>query len=68
MKRKPRSPGPTYRPMNWFDRLWWHRCLKCNLEFRREPGWKAEENAYGATFFTHVCHDCAKTAEEADKR
>jgi len=61
MRRKMKGPGPRFRPMNWFDRLFWQRCLKCGDEFKREAGWKAGPyvSQGGGSFHEYVCGQCA---------
>jgi hypothetical protein len=57
-----RMPVKYPIPMNWFDKLFWHTCIKCKEGFKNEIGWKGqvEIDLDGGRFRDYICHKCHK--------
>lgn len=59
-----------FRPMNWWNKLFWEVCLHCKQLFRKEDGWKAGPyiNQGGTSSYAFMCKNCCATAEEAEEK
>lgn len=67
MKRKAiKKYSDLYRSWTF---LIWHKCEKCNQEFRREWGWRALTGPFfnGSGIWRYLCFECAPKREIADE-
>lgn len=69
MKRNP-EPERQKGLSRTFPLFFWVSCHKCDMEFRREWGWRAVTGPYTGPYqlgvTKHLCSDCAPDFETAN--
>lgn len=67
--KRPIKASPLFKPMSWWDRLWWTICFGCEKEFKGERGWKyVRIGEGGASFTVGACPECFSSALMAEEK